>query len=78
MNRIGDTITGYMCLITAEHELGCACGGSKVYPSIEDLKEHHSPWPQCGIAKVEVKFVAEVLPFNMDWKKGDPLPEVKE
>ena len=62
MNKVGDIIEGWMCLIDAEHELGAASDGSRVFPSVEDLKEYHECWPECGIARVEVKFVAVELP----------------
>jgi len=50
-------VTGYMCLIDLECELGAACGGNRVYPSIEDLKKCHTCWEECGIAEVRVEGV---------------------
>lgn len=48
-------ITGYMCLIDYEHELGNASDGNKVYPSIEALKRDHPMWKECGIVEVQVR-----------------------
>lgn len=45
---------GYMCSIDFDWELGEAMGGSTIYPSVEDLKEHHVPWESCGIVEVEI------------------------
>ena len=53
----------YMCSTDFDYELGNAAGGTKLYASIEDLKENspctacakeHSP---CGIYEVEVHLV---------------------
>ncbi len=65
MNRVGDTVEGFMCLIDAEHELGAADDGNRVYPSIEALKAHHTCWAECGIARVEVRFVAVEVPEDL-------------
>lgn len=47
-------VTGYMCKIDWDFELGSAPGGIPVYESIDDLKDHHDCWPQCGIVEVTV------------------------
>jgi len=52
---------GYMCMIDFEHELGRARGGSVVYPSVENLKENHAPWEECGIVEVKISFVRTVV-----------------
>lgn len=53
----------YMCSTDFDHELGNAAGGTKLFASIEDLKEnspcvscakHEYP---CGIYEVEVRLV---------------------
>jgi len=59
-------VTGYMCMIDWQHEIGCACGGSTVYPSIQDLKENHSMWEECGIVEVTVSFSKVIVPENMN------------
>jgi hypothetical protein len=46
---------GYMCSTDYDWELGNALGGSRVFPSIEDMKDHCSCWKGCGIVEVEVK-----------------------
>jgi hypothetical protein len=45
---------GYCCGIDYTWELGEALGGVKVYASVEDLKEDHKCWKECGIVEVEV------------------------
>lgn len=47
-------VTGYMCKVDWECELGAAMGGNHVYPSVEDLKRHRSCVEQCGIVEVRV------------------------
>jgi hypothetical protein len=64
-------ITGYMCLIDYQLELGGAVGGNTVFPSIEDLKRHHDCWEECGIVRVEVRGVAIEAPRQ-------PNPRVSE
>ena len=56
--------TGYMCEIDFDCELGRAKGGTRVYPSIEDLKERHDCWEECGIVEVEVRMVRQISPAN--------------
>lgn len=58
-------ITGYMCLIDYEHELGYASDGNRVYPSIEALKRAHKAWEGCGIVRVEVRGVAIESPQDL-------------
>jgi hypothetical protein len=48
---------GYMCKIDFDHELGNAIGGNRVYASVADLLRHHSPGTECGIVKVEVRYL---------------------
>lgn len=63
--------TGFMCTIDWQHELGEACGGSKVYSSVEDLKENHTCWEECGITEVRVVHVRDVVPQNLFGEKND-------
>jgi hypothetical protein len=63
-NRDDDFVTGYMCMIDFECELGSAMEGNTVYPSIEDLKEHHKPWESCGIVEVKVQYVRTIVEQN--------------
>lgn len=62
---LGHTATGYMCLTAFEHELEGDCNGTKVYPSLEALREKHKCLDQCGIVEVEVKSVKIVQ--KSDW-----------
>jgi hypothetical protein len=64
-NRTELPVSGWMCMIDWQHELGNAAGGTKVYASIEDLKKEHDCWAECGIVEVEVRFVKEVAPQNL-------------
>jgi hypothetical protein len=59
------TKTGYMCKIDYDHELGHACGGTSVYSSLEDLKEHHDCWEECGIVEVKITLKEVILETNL-------------
>jgi hypothetical protein len=50
------TVTGYMCQIDWDHEIGHASDGNKVYPTVEALKREHKSWEDCGIVEVTVTF----------------------
>jgi len=50
---------GYMCLTDWEHELDDVVTGTKVYPSIEDLKASRKCTDECGI--VEITMTAKVI-----------------
>ena len=47
-------VEGYMCMTDFECELGMACGGNVVYPSVEDIKRNRKCVESCGIVKVAV------------------------
>lgn len=51
---------GYMCMTDFDHELGAACGGVAVYPSVTDLKRCRPCVDECGIVKVKVTFVETI------------------
>lgn len=53
-------IDGYMCRIAWECELGAAFQGSKIFPSIDSLKNHHKCTDDCGIVKVRVQLLSVV------------------
>jgi hypothetical protein len=55
------TVTVFMCARSWEHEIGGASGGERVFPSVEDLKEHSKCWEGCGIVELKVSFVKTVL-----------------
>lgn len=60
MNDYDDFITGYMCKVDFDWELGCASGGNIVYPSEKDLRERRKCVDECGIVEVRVQFVRVV------------------
>lgn len=49
-----DIRIGYMCLVDFNFELGEACGGNVIYPSVKDLKANRTCWEECGIVKVNI------------------------
>jgi hypothetical protein len=59
-NEDGTLVYGYMCKVDFECEIGLACDGNHIYPSIEDLKEYRKCVSQCGIVKVAVVAVEVV------------------
>lgn len=48
-----------------EHELGHASGGNRLYPRPEEVNDHGG---ECGVAKVEVRFLRWV-------KAPSPMPK---
>lgn len=62
------SVTGYMCMIDFDNELGRAAGGNPVYSSVEDLKENHDCWESCGIVKVRVEYLSTIV--EQDLSKG--------
>lgn len=64
-NEESTIVYGYMCKVDFQCELGCACGGNVVYPSLKDIKERRSCLPQCGIVKVAV--VCTEIVDEGDW-----------
>lgn len=58
-------VTGYMCLIDWECELGAACDGTCVYPSEADLRACRSCVEECGIVEVEVRIRRVVHPGTL-------------
>jgi hypothetical protein len=48
-------VTGYMCLVDFECEIGLASGGNIVYPSIEECREGRKCVGGCGIVEVEIR-----------------------
>ena len=51
-------VVGFMCKTDWEFEIGQACGGNRIYPSVEDMKECCKCWTGCGIVQVRVVFEA--------------------
>ena len=62
---------GYMCTIDFDHELGEACGGNTIFPSLEDLKENHKCWKGCGVVKVKVYYVKTVVKQDLFSGRGE-------
>ena len=68
MNREDDgSVIGFMCMIDWEFELGAACGGNRIYPSLDDLKQNHPCWKACGVAEVEVRIKSVAVPSKEDY-----------
>ena len=62
-----ETRVGYMCSVDFDHELGQACDGNKVFPTIDTLKEQMECVNKgCGIYEVEIKFRKTVAEENLD------------
>jgi hypothetical protein len=59
-------VRGYMCKVDWDHELGEACGGSTIYPSLENLKPHHPMWKECGVVEVETRLVEVAVPEDLE------------
>jgi hypothetical protein len=56
------SVEAFMCTVEFDYELGHALSGNKLYPHAEDLKENHKCWQSCGISKVAVSLISEVVP----------------
>jgi hypothetical protein len=53
-----ETRTGYMCKTEFDYDLSNAKGGSKVFSSVEDLRQCcRCVEKECGIVEVEVKVI---------------------
>ena len=61
-----EKITVYMDLVAAQYEVGNASGGTKIHPSIDDVKKEYTCWKSCGIAEMTLTFKSEVEPQNFD------------
>jgi len=48
------TVTVYICLTDFEFEIGAASGGNRIFPSIEDAREHLRCHEGCGIAAFKI------------------------
>jgi hypothetical protein len=56
------TVTGYMCAINWQYELGQNAHGIEVYRSIDDLQANHDCWEECGIVEVQVTIKKTIAP----------------
>jgi hypothetical protein len=61
---------GYMCQTDWDWELGEALGGSTIYPSVEDLKDHRKCVSSCGIVKVKIE-LEEIVDKGKGWSSED-------
>lgn len=59
------TVTGFMCKIDWDHEIGNASRGTRVYPSINAIRAQHTCADECGIVEVEVR-LARVISEGTD------------
>jgi hypothetical protein len=48
-------VTGFMCKVDWDHELGAALGGNTVFASEADLIANKKCTDECGIVEVEVR-----------------------
>lgn len=55
------TETVYMCGVDWQHEIGCAMGGNRFYPSVKDAEENCKCVKSCGLVEVEVRFKRWVI-----------------
>ena len=60
-----ETRIGFMCGTDFQDELGQASGGTRLYPSAADLKEHGECWWSCGLVEVEVRLVRWIEPQDL-------------
>lgn len=48
-------VTGFMCKVDWDHELGAALGGNNIFASEADLIANKKCTDECGIVEVEVR-----------------------
>ena len=61
---------GYMDKTDFDYEVGEARGGNNIYPSMQDTKRCQPCSENCGIVKVEVKYLETVHPEGYDRGKS--------
>jgi hypothetical protein len=47
-------VTGFMCKIEWDYNIGKAASGVTIYPTLETLRRYHGSIEECGIVEVEV------------------------
>lgn len=67
----GGVIIGYMDKVDFDHEVGCASGGNRVYPTIDALVKAKKCVPSCGIVEVEVRLKRVILESDFDATKEE-------
>lgn len=63
-------VTGYMCKVDWDYELGEALGGNKVFPSQADLIENKKCTDECGIVEVEIRLKQVIQPSDFSIKRN--------
>jgi hypothetical protein len=67
---------GYMCKTEYDWEVGEALGASRIYCSVDDLKNNRKCVENCGIVKVKIEMVEIVQPENRNWTDTTKLVRV--
>lgn len=66
MSKItNEPIEVFMCKTDFDYEIGFASGGNRVFASLEDLQDNKPCWKTCGVVKVGVLFIEEIIPEDM-------------
>lgn len=55
MNQNERVVSGFMCKVDWDHELGAALGGNTIYPSEADLIANKKCTDECGLVEVEIR-----------------------
>lgn len=70
----------YLCGPSFRYELGETQMDGYIFDSIEELKQKHSCWEECGIVEIEFEKLPEdysshkwVVPEDLDWRKFQKL-----
>lgn len=59
-----DYVVGFMDLIDFQMEVGGAMDGTKIYPSVEDLRRERLCTEGCGIIEVEIRGRQIIQPYR--------------
>lgn len=69
-------ITGYMCKVSFDYELGLASGGNRIFPSVEDLMKCSPCVESCGIVEVDVSYKRTIQEGRLDkLEKAEVQPQ---
>ena len=55
MNKDDSVVSGFMCKVDWDYELGAALGGNNIFASEADLIANKKCTDECGIVEVEVR-----------------------
>lgn len=64
-------IIGYMDKVDFDHEIGCAGGGNRIYPTIDALVAAKKCVRKCGVVEVEVRLKRVILESDFDATKEE-------